>query len=182
MYGVRLRAARRGYFRGSAVSQEHRSDSLSAAYRNLSGNQREDATQRYAALCAHYAMAPTRNNRGESHENGAIEGPHGHLKRGLEDALLLRGSRDFDALGEYRAFVDEVVSRRNSHLRVCIDAERAVLNPLPRQRTDDFDTIRVRVTCAGGFTVRRVFYTVPSRLVGHQLTVRLYDDRLEVWS
>ena len=161
--------------------QEHRSDSLSAAYRNLSGNQREDATQRYAALCAHYAMAPTRNNRGESHENGAIEGPHGHLKRGLEDALLLRGSRDFDALGEYRAFVDEVVSRRNSHLRVRIDAERAVLKPLPRQRTDDFDTIRVRVTSAGGFTVRRVFYTVPSRLVGHQLTVRLYDDRLEVF-
>ena len=161
--------------------QEHRSDSLSAAYRNLSGNQREDATQRYAALCAHYAMAPTRNNRGESHENGAIEGPHGHLKRGLEDALLLRGSRDFDALGDYRAFVDEVVSRRNSHLRVRIDAERAVLNPLPRQRTDDFDTVRVRVTCAGGFTVRRVFYTVPSRLVGHQLTVRLYDDRLEVF-
>ena len=161
--------------------QEHRSDRLSAAYRNLSGNQREDATQRYAARCAHYAMAPTRNHRGESHENGAIEGPHGHLKRGLEDALLLRGSRDFDALGDYRAFVDEVVSRRNSHLRVRIDAERAVLNPLPRQRTDDFDTVRVRVTCAGGFTVRRVFYTVPSRLVGHQLTVRLYDDRLEVF-
>ena len=44
-------------------------------------------------------MAPTRNNRGESHENGAVEGPHGHLKRALEDALLLRGSRDFDTLG-----------------------------------------------------------------------------------
>ena len=52
---------------------------------------------------------------------------------------------------------------------------------MPRQRTDDFDTVRVRVTSAGGFTVRRVFYTVPSRLVGHQLTVRLYDDRLEVF-
>ena len=144
--------------------QEHRSDSLSAAYRNLSGDQREDATRRYGALCAHYAMAPTRNNRGESHENGAIEGPHGHLERGLEDALLLRGSRDFDALGDYRAFVDEVVSRRNSHLKVRIDAERAVLNPLPRQRTDDFDTIRVRVTSAGAFTVRRVFYTVKGRM------------------
>ena len=29
--------------------------------------------------------------------------------------------------------------------------------------------------------MRRVFYTVPSRLVGHQLTVRLYDDRLELF-
>ena len=160
---------------------EHRSDSLSAAYRNLDADQREDATGRYAALCAHYGMAPTRNNRGESHENGSVEGPHGHLKRALEDALLLRGSRDFDTLGAYRAFVDELVSRRNSHLRVRIDAERAVLGPLPPRRTDDFDTVRVRVTSSGGFILRRVFYSVPSRLVGHQLTARVYDDRLELF-
>ena len=61
--------------------REHRSDSLSVAYRNLDRDQREDATARYTALCAHYGMAPTRNNRGESHENGAVEGPHGHLAR-----------------------------------------------------------------------------------------------------
>ena len=160
---------------------EHRSDSLSAAYRNLERDQREDATARYAALCAHYGMAPSRNNRGESHENGAVEGPHGHLKRALEDALLLRGSRDFHALSEYRAFVDEVVGRRNAHHRARIDVERAVLKPLPRQRTEDFDTARVRVTSSGGFILRRVFYSVPSRLVGHQLTVRVYDERLELF-
>ena len=160
---------------------EHRSDSLSAAYRNLKRDQREDATARYAALCAHYGMAPTRNNRGESHENGAVEGPHGHLKRALADALLLRGSRDFHVLSEYRAFVDEVVGRRNAHHRARIDVERAVLKPLPRQRTEDFDTVRVRVTASGGFLLRKVFYSVPSRLVGHQLTVRLYDERLELF-
>ena len=44
--------------------REHRSDSLSAAYRNLDADGREDATARYAALCAHYGMATTRNNRG----------------------------------------------------------------------------------------------------------------------
>ena len=161
--------------------REHRSDSLSAAYRNLDADGREDATARYAALCAHYGMAPTRNNRGESHENGAVEGPHGHLKRALEDALPLRGSRGFDALADYRAFVDEVVGRRNSHRRARIDAERAALTPLPARRTDDFDTVRVRVTSSGGFVLRRVFYSVPSRLVGHQLTVRVRDDRLELF-
>ena len=148
---------------------------------NLKRNQREDATARYAALCAHYGMAPSRNNRGESHENGAVEGPHGHLKRALADALLLRGSSDFDCLGEYRAFVDEVVGRRNAHHRARIDVERAVLKPLPRQRTEDFDTVHVRVTSSGGFILRRVFYSVPSRLVGHQLTVRVYDERLELF-
>ena len=80
------------------VSQQHRSDSLSAAFRNLDAEATKDVTQRYEALCRHYGMTPTRNNRGVAHENGSIESSHGHLKRALIDALLLRASRDFDDL------------------------------------------------------------------------------------
>jgi hypothetical protein len=71
--------------------REHRSDSLSAAFRNLDADAREDLTSRYNALCAHYLMEPTRNNRGVAHENGSIESAHGHLKSAVHDALLLRG-------------------------------------------------------------------------------------------
>jgi hypothetical protein len=39
----------------------------------------------------------------------------------------------------------------------------------------------VTVSSTGGFTLRKVFYTVPSRLIGHRLRVRLFDDRLEVF-
>jgi hypothetical protein len=91
---------------------EHRSDSLSAAFRNLERNAAEDLTDRYEALCAHYGMTPTRNNPGVAHENGAIEGSHTHLKRALQQALLLRGSADFIDLDAYRRFVDEVVGRQ----------------------------------------------------------------------
>ena len=77
------------------VPQLHRSDSLSAAFRNLDRDASEDQTKRYEALCAHYRMTPTRNNPGIAHENGSIESPHGHLKKVIEDDLLLRGSRDF---------------------------------------------------------------------------------------
>src|SRR6266702_4509145 len=69
---------------------QHRSDSLSAAFHNLDRDAQEDLTHRYEALCAHYGMEPTRNNRGVAHENGSIESPHGHLKQTVEDALLLR--------------------------------------------------------------------------------------------
>ncbi len=58
---------------------QHRSDSLSAAFRNLDDDARQDQTRRYEALCAHYGMDPTRNNRGIAHENGLISS-HGHLK------------------------------------------------------------------------------------------------------
>lgn len=161
--------------------REHRSDSLSAAFRNLERAARDDLTTRYEALCAHYRMQPSRNNRGQAHENGAIESPHGHLKRAIRDALLLRGSAEFDDLLAYRRFVDEIVSRHNARHAKRIEAERAVLQPLPPARTCDYEETRVYVTPAGGFTLRKVFYTVPSRLIGHRLQVRLYDDRLELF-
>jgi hypothetical protein len=158
---------------------EHRSDSLSAAFRNLDRDAREDLTRRYEALCAHYGMAPTRNNPGLAHENGAIESPHGHLKKAIADALLLRGTRDFDDLAAYRRFIDEIVGRRNVRQAKRIDLERAVLRPLPPRRTTDYEETIVTVTSSSGFTLRKVFYSVPSRLIGHRLRVRLYDDRLE---
>jgi hypothetical protein len=127
----------------------------------------------------HYGMRPTRNNPGVAHENGVIESAHGHLKRALQDRLLLRGSRDFEDLESYRRFVDEVLGRRNAHNRKRIELERSKLTPLPKQRTADYEETIVTVTSSGGFILRRVFYTAPSRLIGHRLRVRLYDDRLE---
>lgn len=134
------------------------------------------------------AFVPERPHIGASrvtqrvaHENGAIEAPHGHLKSAIRDALLLRGSRDFDTIAEYRAFIDALVGRRNARNRKRIDAERAVLRPLPNRRAEDGEEAMVTVTSSGGFMLRRVFYTVPSRLIGHRLKVRLHDDRLEVF-
>ena len=170
---------------------QHRSDSLSAAFRNLDDDTRQDQTRRYEALCGHYNMEPTRNNRGVAHENGSIESPHGHLKQAIEDALLLRGSRDFDTLDAYRRFIDEIVGRRNARNAKRLDLERAALQPLPAHRTTDYEETIVTVTSTSGFTLRKVFYSVPSRLIGHRLRVRLGacpraarsadpgDDRLE---
>jgi transposase InsO family protein len=163
------------------VPAEHRTDSLSAAFRNIEAAVEEDWTARYDALCGHYGMAASRNNRGVAHENGAIESPHGHLKKAIDDALMLRGSRDFDTVADYRAFIDALVGRRNARNRKRIDAERAVLRPLPARRVEDGEQAMVTVTSSGGFMLRNVFYTVPSRLIGHRLRVRIHDDRIEVF-
>ena len=161
--------------------REHRTDSLSAAFRNLDGDAQEDLTRRYEAMCAHYGMTPTRNNAGIAHENGGIESSHGHLKRAVEDALLLRATSDFLDLVAYRRFIDELVGLRNARNAKRIESERGALQSLPDRRTCDYEHVTVRVTSSGGFRLRKVFYTVPSRLIGHRLRVRLYDDRLEVF-
>jgi hypothetical protein len=124
-------------------------------------------------------MEPTRNNPGIAHENGSIESAHGHLKKAVEDVLLLRGSRDFPDLAAYRRFIDEITGRRNARNRKLIEAERAALKKLPERRSTDYEEASVVVTSSGGFALRRVFYTVPSRLIGHRLRVRIYDGRLE---
>jgi hypothetical protein len=59
------------------------------------------------------------------------------------------------------------------------DLEMPSLGKLPRRRTADFEDKTVTVTKSGGLMLNRVFYTAPSRLIGHRLRVRLYDDRLE---
>lgn len=159
---------------------DHRSDSLSAAFRNLDADARADLTRRYDALCEHYGMTPSRNNRGVAHENGSVESAHGHLKKTVRDALLLRGSAAFDDLATYRRFIDEVIAAKNRRAAPRIDAERASLQRLPDRRTSDYEEVIVTVTSSSGFTLRKVFYTVPSRLIGHRLRVRLYDDRLDV--
>jgi hypothetical protein len=74
-----------------------------------------------------------------AHENGAIESSHGHLKKAVKDALLMRGVNDFEDLTSYRRFIDEIVSRKNATNGKRIEAERPVLQSLPGQRTCDYD-------------------------------------------
>jgi hypothetical protein len=160
------------------VPREHRTDSLSAAFRNLDAAAQRDATERYTALCAHYGMQASRNNRGRGHENGSIESPHGHFKRRLRQRLALRGSADFDSLEAYRVLVGEVASNINRRNRARITAERAALAPLPCGRGMDYTEAVVRVTTSSTFTYGKVLYSVPARLIGERLRVHVYDDRL----
>ena len=166
-------------WQAGGTPQEHRTDSLSAAFRNLA--EEEDFTARYTALLDHYGMAGTRNNRGVSHENGSVEASHRYLKEALEQALLLRGHRDFEDRAAYAGFVREAVMRRNRRNAAAFRIEREQLQDLPERRTTDFVEEEARVTRCGTFTVRAVLYSAPSRLIGHRLKVRLYSDRLECY-
>lgn len=126
-------------------------------------------------------LLATRNNRGEAHENGSIEGPHGHLKRRLDQALRRRGSRDFVSIEAWREFVDAQVARQNRRHAARIDAERKLLKGLPTKRTTDFAMVTVDVTRNGTVGIDRVTYSVPSRLVGRRLNAHLFDDRIELF-
>src|SRR6202453_3716913 len=136
-------------------------------------------TKRYDELCRHYGMEATRNNPGVANENGSIEASNGHIKIRLDQRLRRRGSRDFDSLEAYRAFVDGVCERYNARRAKPVAAERETLKALPKRRTTDFAMVTAKVTRNSTINVDRVIYSVPSRLIGHKLEVHLFDDRLE---
>lgn len=165
------------------VPAEHRTDSLSACFRNRDGSYAGDYTSRYRELCAHLGVIATRNNRGVAHENGAIEGPHRHWKHRLEQQLIQRGSRDFETEHEYRLLVSQVSVTLNNRSDVTgkLAIERLHLQPLPVQRFADYEPLVVRARSTSTIEVRSVTYSVPSRLISQQLTVHLRHDRLDLF-
>jgi transposase InsO family protein len=165
-------------WRLGGAPKTHRTDSLSAAYKNLSVSDQADMTQRYEGLCDHYGMKATRNNRGVSHENGSIEASHGHLKRRIEQGLLLRGSHDFSSMEAYQQWLDGLVNQHNRRNAKTVQVEKAALLSLPLTKTTDFTEVCSKVSSSSTIEVRRATYTVPSRLMGEHLRIHLYHDRL----
>lgn len=161
--------------------EEHRTDSLSAAFKNLSQEDQLDMTKRYEALCRHYTMKATRNNRGKGHENGSVEAGHGHFKRRIRQGLALRGSNDFNSIEAYQSFLDTIITRHNGRHSVLIEEEKQLLKALPQHKACDFEERISRVTTSSTITVKKVLYSVPSNLIGETLKIHLYDRKLSCY-
>jgi transposase InsO family protein len=161
------------------VPDEHRTDSLSAAFKNLA--EQEDLTRRYKDLCEHYGLRASRCNPGQSNENGSIESRHDSLKTALDQALRLRASRAFEDLAAYECFVQTIVQRFNTRIAKRLEVERAMLGPLPARRTAEYDELPVRVSKYAIFTIKGVQYSAPSQLIGHRLMARQYPQHIECW-
>jgi hypothetical protein len=161
------------------VPERHRSDRLSAAVNNLSD--RREFTGRYRGLMDHYGLTAEKTNPDSGHENGDVESAHRHFKDAVDQALMLRGSRDFESREDYAALLRELLVQRNAGRRKRLDEERSELNPLPPRRLESFTRAGVQVNRGSVIRVQKNVYSVHSRLLGEQVDVRIYADRLEVW-
>jgi transposase len=158
----------------------HQTDRLTTAV-NKDTNP-EVFTQRYEALMRHYGLEPRRTQAASPNENGDVESLNGHFKKAVEQALLLRGSSDFESRKAYQAFLGTVFEYRNAGRQQRLAEERTALQPLPANRLDSCrPPIKVRVTRNSTIRVQGNAYSVHSRLIGEEVTVRLYVEHLEVW-
>jgi hypothetical protein len=161
------------------VPKRHRSDNLSAAiYKDLFG---KEFTVRYQALLRYYGINGETINPGRSNENGDIEQSHNRFKKAVEQALILRGSRDFSSIDEYDTFIRKVFTQLNSGRRVRFEEELKVLKRLPPMRLDDYKRIKVKVGPGSTISLNGNVYSVHSRLIGEKVEVRLYANYIEIW-
>ena len=117
-------------------------------------------------------------DKGKANENGSVESPHGHLKNRIKQAIYLRGSRDFASVAEYQAVIDQAAAGLNRQCEAKYAAEKAVLQPLPKRRVADYEILSAKVSCHSTIEVRCILYSVPSWLIGQQVEIHLYHDRL----
>ncbi len=128
-----------------------------------------------------WPVRSTRINRGQSHENGVTEQGHYRLKDAIDQALILRGSRDFDTGDDYARYIRQMVERRNRLVQGKLEQELPHLRPLPPAPMHEYVNYRARVRKWSTIQAAGRTYTVPSRLIGKEVQVRLYADRVEVY-
>ena len=163
------------------VPQVVRSDNTSAATHEMRRSRGRALNDNYAALLEHYGLRSTRINPGQSHENDVAEQGHYRLKDAIDQALILRGSRDFDTGDDYAKFVGQMVQRRNRMVQGKLEQERPHLRPLPPVPMPEYVNYRARVRKWSTIQAAGHTYTVPSCLIGKEVQVRLYGDRVEVY-
>ena len=161
------------------VPQMHRTDRLTAAVNNL--GDRELFQQHYRTLLAHYGLKAQAINARQAHENGDAEQSHNRFKTAVDQALMLRGSRDFEDRAEYERFLRELVIQRNSGRTERYGEDRAELRGLPARRMDAWHRREVRVSQGSTIRIKFNTYSVPSRLIGERVDVHIKVECLEVW-
>jgi hypothetical protein len=158
-----------------------RSDNLSAATHELPSGGRS-LTKRFKAFLEHFDLQSTRIEPGEAHQNGAVEQRHHRTKSAIAQALIIRGSKDFDSVEEYEAFARAAVEKTHN-ARIPDDrmaAERAALRLLPKSRVPTYTTYAFKVRPCSTVRVAKRTYSVPSRLIGHKVEVRQHPNVVEV--
>jgi len=162
------------------ITKTHLTDRMAAAV--LASGDAEEFTQSYRGLMRHYGVEPRATQGNSPNENGDVEQRHHRFKRAVEQALLLRGSRDFPDRADYAGFLTKMFRQLNAGRQERFAQEQAVLRPLPAQRLEACSVVpKVAVTGGSTISVKKNVYSLDSRLIGETVKVKVYADTLEVW-
>jgi len=176
------RGVQTALFRLGHLPENHQTDhSTAATHRDLGVSEGRAFNEESLDFCDHFGMAPRTIAVGKKEQNGAVEASHNALKNRLEQRLLLRGSRDFDSLESYEAWLWTECQRANRGRSARLETELSAMRKIEVQRVPEFTELKVRVTSASTIRVKRNTYSVPARLIGETVKVRIYENAIDVF-
>src|SRR5579884_3901043 len=161
------------------VPLQHQTDRMSTAVNNMSDER--EFTARYEALLRHYRLEGRKIQTGKANENGDVEQRHYRLKKAVDQALLLRDSREFASVAQYETFLRTLLTQLNAGRRQRLAEEMQYLRALPERRLESAKRERVKVDSGSLVYVDRNTYSVHSRLIGEQVEARIQAERIEIW-
>jgi len=103
------------------------------------------------------------------------------VREAVDQALRVRGSRDFSSRAAYERFVQDLVRNRNLTRAAGFQEEQAALHPLPRLPLAPCREFPVSVSRFSTIRVLNKTYSVPSRLIGTTVLVRVRAETVEVY-
>lgn len=171
-----LAALRRGVqatlFQLGRVPRFHQTDHSTAATHQIA----KDASDRtfndeYKAVMRHFGMEPRTTAVGAKEQDGDVEASNGSLKGRLEQALLVRGSRDFADQDEYERFIAGVLRKANAARGPRVAEEIEVMRPLVVGRLPEYTELDLPVASTRTIRVKSCAYSLPSRLIGERVRV-----------
>lgn len=184
------KGVQRTLFQLGRVPTWHQTDNSTAATHRIpdghavvveDGGRERPFNDEYVALMKHFGMKPRTTEVGAKEQNGDVEASNGAIKRRLEQALLIRGSRDFDSVEAWQAFVDQTLRKANANRGKRVDEDLAAMRELNAAKLPEYVEDQFCVTDWSTIRVKHCAYSVPSRLRGEWVRVRIFEDRLEVY-
>lgn len=167
-------------FKLGCVARYHQTDNSTAATHDLRTGKR-GFNKDYADFMVHLGMTPRTTGVGKKEQNGDVEAANGALKRRIKQHLLVRGSRDFSSVAAYQSWLHGVLGAANVLRQEAIDRELGAMRPVRVKRLLSYTVQDVKVSAWSTIRVKNNSYSVPSRLIGERVRIRLFEDRLEVW-
>src|SRR5260370_34564941 len=128
-------------------------------------------------MMRHFGMTPRTTEVGAKEQNGDVEAANGAFKRRLEQALLVRGSRDFESVEKWQAFIDELARKVNVSRGQRVAEELAVMRELNVGKLPGYGEGVARGREGETSPRPRCAHSAPSRPEGRRLDDPVYRHR-----
>ena len=157
-------------------------NSSAATHRPVKDKKERAFNDEYLQILDYYGIKAQKTNIGCPNENGVVESQNGHLKNKIKQALIIRGSKKFKTVDEYESFLRKVIDKANSKRQKKFDEEVPFLNAIPTKPLPEYQEEYVTVRNRSTANIKKVTYSVPSRLIGNKLKARIYENKIELYA